>query len=88
MDELQFGFRNGAGTSEAVFSLNITTQRSRDTNVDIYSCFIDYNKASDRVKRQKLLEILKTAKLVVFAKRERIGTSRIKRGQRLTSVVL
>src|SRR5262249_3570638 len=42
VDNSQFGFRNGMGTREALFSLNVLTQRARDMNVDVYACFIDY----------------------------------------------
>lgn len=35
------------------------TQRPRDVKHDVYGCFIDYQKAFDRMKHDKLLEILK-----------------------------
>lgn len=59
MDNTQFGFRNGLGTREALFSLNVMTQRCRDMNVDVYTCFIDYRKAFDCVIHQKMIEILR-----------------------------
>lgn len=55
----QFGFRNGVGTREAVFSLNVLTQRCRDMNVDVYACFIDYQRAFDCVSHEKLIRILR-----------------------------
>lgn len=60
MDDAQFGFRNGLGTREALFSLSILTQRCRDMNVDVYACFIDYRKAFDCVNHQKMIEILRS----------------------------
>lgn len=54
----QFGFRNGLGTREALFSIQVLFQRCRDMNCDIYACFIDYQKAFDRVKHQRIAEIL------------------------------
>lgn len=60
MDETQFGFRSGLGTREALFALNVLTQRCRDMNVNLVACFIDYKKAFDCVKHHKLIEILKT----------------------------
>lgn len=60
VDDVQFGFRKGVGTREALFSLNVLTQRCRDMNVDVYACFIDYRKAFDCVKHEKMVEILKT----------------------------
>ena len=59
IDPVQFGFRNGLGTREALFSLNVLTQRCRDMNVDVYACFVDYRKAFDCVSHRKMAEILK-----------------------------
>ena len=59
MDQAQFGFRNGLGTREALFSLNVLAQRCMDMNVDVYACFIDYTKAFDCVKHEKLITVLK-----------------------------
>lgn len=60
LDETQFGFRSGLGTREALFGLNVLTQRCRDMNVNVIACFIDYRKAFDCINHQKLIEILKT----------------------------
>ncbi|XP_071580242.1 uncharacterized protein [Temnothorax nylanderi] len=59
LDETQFGFRNGLGTREALFSLNVLTQRCRDMNINVFACFIDYRKAFDCVKHHKMIEILR-----------------------------
>jgi len=58
MSNTQFGFRNSVGTREAIFSLQVLIQRARDVNHDVYACFIDYQKAFDRVKHDKLIKIL------------------------------
>jgi hypothetical protein len=58
MDDTQFGFRSGLSTREALFSLNVLVQRCLDVNVDVYMCFIDYEKAFDTVRHPKLLELL------------------------------
>ena len=55
----QFGFRNAVGTREALFSIQVLFQRCRDMNYDIYACFIDYQKAFDRVQHYKMIEVLK-----------------------------
>lgn len=60
MGDTQFGFRNGLGTREALFSLNVLTQRARDMNVKVYACFIDYKKAFDCIQHDKLAQILKS----------------------------
>ena len=59
VNDTQFGFRNGLGTREALFSINVLTQRARDMNVEVYACFVDYRKAFDCVQHQKLAEILR-----------------------------
>lgn len=56
--DTQFGFRKGLGTREALFALNVLSQRCLDINQDIYACFIDYNKAFDRVRHDLLVETL------------------------------
>lgn len=58
MGNTQFGFRNGFGTREALFSMQVLTQRCRDMNVDVFACFIDYEKAFDMVQHDRLIKIL------------------------------
>lgn len=58
MSQEQFGFRNGLGIREALFSIQILVQRCRDINQKVYLCFIDYEKAFDKVRHEKLIEIL------------------------------
>jgi len=55
----QFGFRNGFGTRDALFGIQVLIQRCLDVDRDVYLCFIDYEKAFDRVRHSKLIEILK-----------------------------
>lgn len=55
----QFGFRNVMETREALFSIQVLFQRCRDVDCDIFACFIDYQKAFDNVRHDKLIEILK-----------------------------
>lgn len=54
----QFGFRDALGTREALFAVQVLFQRCRDVNCDIYVCFIDYQKAFDRVKHDKLMTLM------------------------------
>lgn len=59
----QFGFRNGLGTREALFSLQVLVQRCRDVNADIFLCFLDFEKAFDRVRHVKMMELLNTTNI-------------------------
>ena len=58
IDESQFGFRNGLGTREALFALNVLAQRCMDMNIDIHVCYVDFEKAFDKVRHEKLVQIL------------------------------
>lgn len=63
VSEEQFGFRQGFGTREALFSLSVLLQKCRDQRKDVYLCFIDYEKAFDRVKHSPLINMLQKADL-------------------------
>lgn len=54
----QFGFRDALGTRDALFATQVLFQRCRDVNCDVYICFIDYQKAFDRVRHDVLMSIL------------------------------
>ncbi len=58
IDACQFGFRKGTGTREAIFGLRTLCARSIQVQQDLFLCFIDYEKAFDKVKHAKLIEIL------------------------------
>ena len=57
--EEQYGFMEGKGTRNAIFILRMLSERSIEMQKDIYLCFIDYEKAFDRVKHEDLIAILK-----------------------------
>lgn len=42
-----------------MFGMNVLAQRCRDISVDLYCCFIDFQKAFDRVKHSILIETLR-----------------------------
>ena len=54
----QFGFRPGSGTREGVFCYNILAQKHLEVDKDMYTCFIDYSKAFDRVHHSQLIQCL------------------------------
>ena len=56
--EEQYGFVEGKGTSNAIFILRMIAERTIEKQRDLYLCFIDYEKAFDRVKHTHLMEML------------------------------
>ena len=58
LGEDQFGFRKGMGTRDAILVLRVMNERSIQHGLDVYICFVDYEKAFDRVVWQKLLSTL------------------------------
>jgi len=56
ISDTQSGFTNGKGTREGIFNLRTIIERCNDVNKDVYACFIDYQKAFDRVNHEKLIE--------------------------------
>ena len=58
--EEQFGFLEGKGTTNAIFVLRMLAERAIEMQKDIYVCFIDYEKAFDRVKHGELIQMLES----------------------------
>ena len=71
----QMSFRKGKGTRDAIFQLRMINERITQTNTKVlnqskkiikgrkvYLCFVDYQKACDRVKHSKL-KIIKGRKV-------------------------
>ena len=56
----QFGFVRDKGTRNAIFTLSMLMERCIEVQKDLYLCFIDYSKAFDKVKHEKLFEMLET----------------------------
>ncbi|CAK1603571.1 unnamed protein product [Parnassius mnemosyne] len=54
----QFGFRSGVSTREALFAIQVLVQKCLDMQQDVFLCFIDYEKAFDRVLHDSLIAIL------------------------------
>jgi hypothetical protein len=55
----QFGFRKGRGTRDAIGVLRMLCERSIENDNDIYICFVDFEKAFDRVNWVIMMDILK-----------------------------
>ena len=60
IQDTQFGFRGGTGTREALFAIRVLVQNCRDVQKDVFLCFVDYEKAFDKVQHQKLIQVLRT----------------------------
>ena len=55
----QFGFRKGCGTRDAIGVMRMLCERSLEHGNEVYICFVDFEKAFDRVNWVKLMEVLK-----------------------------
>jgi len=55
----QFGFRKGVGTRDAIGVMRMVIERSLENGNEVYVCFVDFEKAFDRVKWAKLMEVIK-----------------------------
>lgn len=54
----QFGFKSAMGTREAMYCIQLLTQKCYDQHKDVYIVFIDYQKAFDSIKHEHMLEVL------------------------------
>ena len=57
--DVQAGFRKGRGTRDQISSIHWIIEEARESQKNIYFCFIDYAKAFDCVDHNKLWKILK-----------------------------
>jgi hypothetical protein len=58
INDSQCGFVEGKGTTNAIYILRTLIERSLEVNKDLYLCFIDYTKAFDKVRHDKIIDIL------------------------------
>ena len=58
ISDMQTGFIKGKGTREGIFNMRTICERYLAMNKHIYACFIDYEKAFDRVNQQRMIENL------------------------------
>jgi hypothetical protein len=59
LGEDQFGFRRGKGTRDAIGMMRIIAERTLEIDEELCVCFLDWQKAFDRVNWTKLMQILK-----------------------------
>ena len=57
--DVQTGFRKGRGTRDQIAKICWIIEKAREFQKNIYFCFIDYAKAFDCVKNNKMWKILK-----------------------------
>lgn len=65
-DSLQFGFKDGVGCADAIFTLKSTLEYFVDRGSSVYIASLDISKAFDRVNHYKLYKSLLTAGVPVI----------------------
>jgi hypothetical protein len=60
ISKTQFGFRKGLGTREAIGVMRMMSERSLEHDNKIYVCFVDFEKAFDRVNWVQMMKVLKS----------------------------
>jgi hypothetical protein len=83
LGDSQMGFRKGKGIRDAFFQLRMISERVTQMNAEkevqegktkkkgmkLYLCFVDYQKAIDRIKHDKLVEVIEKAGIPEFERR-------------------
>ena len=59
LGEDKFRFRRGKGTKDAIGMMRIIAERTLEIDEELCICFIDWQKAFDRVNWTKLMHLLK-----------------------------
>jgi len=59
LNDTQFGFRANRGTRDATALFKVIMQRALTMNRKLYICFVDYEKAFDKVSHNKIVGLLK-----------------------------
>jgi len=63
MTETLSGFRKGRSCTDPTFCLKLLIEKEREFNWETHLLFIDYEKAFDNIKRQILVNILKSRQI-------------------------
>src|SRR6476469_7010997 len=56
----QFGFRKGCGTRDAIGVMRMICERCLEFGNNVYICFVDFEKAFDRVNLEKMRKVLQS----------------------------
>ena len=56
--DAQSGFRQGKGTREGALNIRLICERHLEVHKYVYICFLDYEKAFDRVRHEPLMQCL------------------------------
>ena len=59
ISSLQSGFMSGKGTREGIFNMRMICEQYCEMRKDIHACFIDYEKAFNRVNHESMIKCLK-----------------------------
>ena len=59
LSKTQFGFRKGCGTREAIGVMRVICERSLEHGREVFVCFVDFEKAFDRIDWVMMLKTLK-----------------------------
>jgi reverse transcriptase-like protein len=65
IQEEQCGFRAGCSTTDQIFALKLLIDKSWEFAKDVHMCFVDFEKAYDRVNRKVLWKFCKNMELMV-----------------------
>ena len=63
LPDVQAGFRKGRGTRDQIANIRWIIEKERESQKNIYFCFIVYAKAFDCVDHNKLWKILKEMRI-------------------------
>ena len=55
ISQAQCGFVADAGTRYVIFMIRLLSEKATEKQKDLYICFLDYTKAFDRVKHEKII---------------------------------
>ena len=61
LSDNQMRSRKGRGTRHAIFKFRTVAKRAVQVNKKLFTCFVDYQKAFDRINHEQLMSILESA---------------------------